>query len=88
MNLPTGAGKTNTVKKQIKAVNPNIPIVIRAATGATLAEIEENFIAQNLKAFRGNLTAAATSMGIGRATLYRKVKLYNLDFDQFRPKTV
>ena len=32
-----------------------------------------------IHAYRGNLTEAAKALGIGRATLYRKVKLYNID---------
>ncbi len=37
-------------------------------------------------AFKGNLTEAAKALGIGRATLYRKVKQYNIDPSAARKK--
>ncbi len=39
------------------------------------AQAIENAILQ----YKGNLTEAAKALGIGRATLYRKVKQYNID---------
>lgn len=46
------------------------------------AKAIENAIAQ----YRGNLTEAAKALGIGRATLYRKVKQYQIDPSQARRK--
>ena len=34
--------------------------------------------------YKGNLTEAAKALGIGRATLYRKVKQYHIDPSQAR----
>ncbi len=42
----------------------------------------ENAIAQ----YKGNLTEAAKALGIGRATLYRKVKQYHIDPSTARKK--
>jgi len=46
------------------------------------AKAIENAIAQ----YKGNLTEAAKALGIGRATLYRKVKQYQIDPSQARKK--
>lgn len=50
----------------------------------TLAEIERNVFVNRLKAYRGQLTRTAKSLGIGRATMYRKIKEYNLDLEKIR----
>lgn len=42
-------------------------------------DLEAQAIEKAIYAYRGNLTEAAKALGIGRATLYRKVKLYNID---------
>ncbi|MFZ4404334.1 MAG: helix-turn-helix domain-containing protein [Pseudobdellovibrionaceae bacterium] len=38
--------------------------------------------------FKGNLTEAAKALGIGRATLYRKVKQYHIDLSHARHKKI
>lgn len=53
---------------------------------ATINQLEANAIESAIAAFRGNLTEAAKALGIGRATLYRKVKQYNIDPSQARNK--
>jgi len=40
----------------------------------TLAEVERDYIATALRASGGNRTKAAERLGIGAATLYRKLK--------------
>ncbi len=40
----------------------------------TLAEVERDYIAAALRAFGGNRARAAEKLGIGPATLYRKLK--------------
>ena len=42
-------------------------------------ELEAKAIRGAIQAYNGNLTEAARALGIGRATLYRKVKLYNIN---------
>lgn len=51
---------------------------------ATINQLEATAIENAISAFKGNLTEAAKALGIGRATLYRKVKQYNIDPSQAR----
>ena len=46
---------------------------------STINELEAKAIQEAVTASNGDLTKAATGLGIGRATLYRKVKQYNID---------
>lgn len=45
----------------------------------TMDELEADAIRNAIQEYRGNLTEAAKALGIGRATLYRKVKQYSID---------
>jgi DNA-binding NtrC family response regulator len=45
----------------------------------TLAEVERDYITAVLRASGGNRTKAAAMLGIGAATLYRKLKAYDLE---------
>lgn len=54
----------------------------------SINDLEARAIENAISAFRGNLTEAARALGIGRATLYRKVKQYNIDPSQARKKRV
>lgn len=53
---------------------------------STMNELESKAIENAIAQFRGNLTEAAKALGIGRATLYRKVKLYQIDPSSARRK--
>ncbi len=53
---------------------------------ATMNELESKAIENAILQFRGNLTEAAKALGIGRATLYRKVKQYQIDPTSARKK--
>lgn len=53
---------------------------------ATINQLESVAIENAIQAFKGNLTEAAKALGIGRATLYRKVKQYNIDPSAARKK--
>ena len=53
---------------------------------ATMNELESQAIENAILQFRGNLTEAAKALGIGRATLYRKVKQYQIDPSAARKK--
>lgn len=44
-----------------------------------MEDIEAQAIEDAITQFKGNLTEAAKALGIGRATLYRKVKQYQID---------
>lgn len=52
----------------------------------TINELESVAIQNAIQNFNGNLTEAAKALGIGRATLYRKVKQYNIDPSSARRK--
>lgn len=52
----------------------------------TINELESIAIENAIHEFNGNLTEAAKALGIGRATLYRKVKQYNIDPSNARKK--
>ena len=52
----------------------------------TINQLEAKAIEQAIHTFRGNLTEAAKALGIGRATLYRKVKQYSIDPSMARRK--
>lgn len=54
---------------------------------ATMDELESEAIKSAIQEFKGNLTEAAKALGIGRATLYRKVKQYNIDPSFARNRT-
>jgi DNA-binding NtrC family response regulator len=52
----------------------------------TINELESMAIENAIQEFGGNLTEAARALGIGRATLYRKVKQYQIDPSSARKK--
>ena len=51
-----------------------------------MEELEAKAIEDAIHQYRGNLTEAAKALGIGRATLYRKVKQYQIDPSSARRK--
>lgn len=52
---------------------------VEAANTATLKEMEMDAICRAIRYCRGNLKDASTLLDIGRSTLYRKLKEYNID---------
>ncbi|MNK90221.1 Limonene hydroxylase [compost metagenome] len=53
-----------------------------------MEELEAQAIENAIVQYKGNLTEAAKALGIGRATLYRKVKQYHIDPSAARKKKV
>lgn len=53
-----------------------------------MEELEAHAIENAIVQYKGNLTEAAKALGIGRATLYRKVKQYQIDPSAARKKKV
>jgi DNA-binding NtrC family response regulator len=49
-----------------------------------MEDIESKAIEAAIYQYKGNLTEAARALGIGRATLYRKVKQFHIDPSQAR----
>lgn len=45
----------------------------------TIAQLEQKAIVEAIENCNGNLSKTAKTLGIGRATLYRKVKEYNIE---------
>ena len=54
----------------------------------SMAELEKQAIEVALRECRGNLAEMSRELGIGRATLYRKLKQYKLNPNNFRKKGV
>lgn len=54
---------------------------------STINDLESMAIKNAIFEYKGNLTEAAKALGIGRATLYRKVKQYNIDPALARKRT-
>ncbi len=69
--------KQHTDVSETIATPENEQIVGRPL-GATLEEVEETFIRETLAWLDGNRTEAAKVLGIGRRTLRRKLKRYNI----------
>ena len=59
-----------------------VPTAIAAADVKRLADIERDHFGGVLRAVGGNRTQAAAKLGIGPATLYRKLKQYDELGDQ------
>lgn len=56
-----------------------IPAVL---SGLTLEESEKQLILQALKTYDGNLSRVASSLGVSRAALYRRLEKYNISIDK------
>ena len=52
--------------------------IVGVPLGATLEEMEEAFVRETLAWLDGNRTEAAKVLGIGRRTLQRKLKRYDI----------
>ncbi|MEG1002331.1 sigma-54 interaction domain-containing protein [Clostridium sp.] len=59
--------------------NPITPSVENELPLTTLLELEQHAIKQAITHFNGNMTKAATSLGISRNALYNKIKRYNIN---------
>ncbi len=64
----------------LQAIEPDadLPRTFIFPPDATLSDIEQEAIAQALKQHHGNRKAVARRLGIGLATLYRKLNEYQL----------
>jgi len=80
---PTPSLATPTGRENRSAFVPDNVIVSTDETGDVrkLAEIEEELIRFALKFYRGQMSQVARKLGIGRSTLYRKLKDYGIDPD-------
>jgi DNA-binding NtrC family response regulator len=62
------------------------PTATTSASVQKMEELEAHAIENAIVQYKGNLTEAAKALGIGRATLYRKVKQYHIDPSAARKK--
>ncbi|MEX0642152.1 MAG: sigma-54 dependent transcriptional regulator, partial [Pirellulales bacterium] len=69
---------TDVVETPAAASQSSATASLASLVGKTLEEIERMFIAETLKITGGNREEAATMLGIGERTLYRKIKDYQL----------
>lgn len=87
--MPALAGGSSPIEGSHGNVLPFPGSYSSASTQAgvsTMNELESKAIENAIHQFRGNLTEAAKALGIGRATLYRKVKQYQIDPSSARKK--
>ncbi len=73
------------------AHNNILPFVSGPAPEARVQKMEQmeaKAIEDAIYQYKGNLTEAAKALGIGRATLYRKVKQYQIDPTAARKKKI
>lgn len=56
----------------------------QSAGSLVMADVEKEAILKAIESCRGNLTKAASSLKIGRATLYRKLEAYNIEKKAFK----
>ncbi len=86
-SLVAGAGQSENTTMAKVLPFPGTPGFSDARRSvSTIDQLESVAIESAITAFKGNLTEAAKALGIGRATLYRKVKAYNLDPAMARKK--
>lgn len=57
---------------------------ISKITGGTLESLEKTAIINTLREYEGNLSKTATSLGMSRPTLYRKMKKFNTCLQDFQ----
>lgn len=82
--LSSGLEPVNTGAKILPF--PGTPGYTGSKKVQTINELESVAIEKAINEYNGNLTEAAKALGIGRATLYRKVKQYGIDPSQARKK--
>jgi DNA-binding NtrC family response regulator len=80
---PAMLGSPLTVTAPASYLPPSAPVGIPALTEEgeirRLNEIEADLIRLALGHYRGHITEAARRLGIGRSTLYRKMREFGLD---------
>jgi DNA-binding NtrC family response regulator len=70
-----------TMRRGTEASDNAISSVNQSGDVRRLADVEEELIRFALKFYRGQMSQVARKLGIGRSTLYRKLKDYGIDPD-------
>ncbi|GEO86086.1 sigma-54-dependent Fis family transcriptional regulator [Ciceribacter naphthalenivorans] len=81
---PAPLGETASADRGAPVIDTSANVIIstdEAGNVRKLAEIEEELIRFALKFYRGQMSQVARKLGIGRSTLYRKLKDYGIDPD-------
>lgn len=68
-----------TPVEEVTGYDNDAPVRVR-----TISQLEVAAIENAITRYKGNLTEAAQKLGIGRATLYRKIKEHNLEVKNAR----
>lgn len=68
-------------EKDLLTTAPNVRTVEEVQGLTMLEALERNAIIQALRECKGNKNEAARMLGIGRQTLYNKLKAYSIDFE-------
>lgn len=88
--VPALVSGTNSVATESKAnvlQFPTSAMPVSYTSGVQkMEDLEAKAIENAISQYKGNLTEAAKALGIGRATLYRKVKQYQIDPQAARKK--
>lgn len=75
--------------KPVSYVNNVVPFptpVQPQVSVTKIEDLEQQAIINAIGQYNGNLTEAAKALGIGRATLYRRVKYFKIDPNQSRKR--
>lgn len=80
--LSSGTSPIGDVSNHLPGNNNVVPFPMNTSSEPRVQKMEDleaKAIEDAIHQFKGNLTEAAKALGIGRATLYRKVKQYQID---------
>lgn len=90
--LPANDARPPEAPAPANDASPEAPVQLQNAAGflnaeghvRSFEEIERELIIQALKRYHGRMTEVARRLGIGRSTLYRKMRDFSLDEAAFR----
>jgi len=78
--------RKGTPSPKVIYLNPEAPAAEGSRKIVRLEELEKHAILQAVKACQGNIREAARRLGLGQATLYRKIKKYDGTADAALPR--
>jgi len=88
--IPALSTGTNPLSVETNHTNNVVAFPTNTGEGRVqkMEDLEAKAIETAINQYKGNLTEAAKALGIGRATLYRKVKQYHIDPSQARRRKI